>query len=211
MKVKICGLRTEEAVFAAEDAGADFLGFIFYEKSRRHVLPEAVRDITKHVRRAGKVGVFVDAPLDEVNAIAAFCGLDFVQLHGHESAAYARDIHRPVIKAFRWGDDFSAAAANAYPAEIILLDSFSKTAVGGTGQCFRWREAAEETRRLEKPLLVAGGVASDNVQAAGEIFRPYGVDVSGSLETAGQKSVEKIEEFMAVVKNGRLYDERYSG
>ena len=125
MKVKICGLRTEEAVLAAENAGADFLGFIFYEKSHRHVLPEEVCGLTKHVQRAKTVGVFVDAPLDEVNAAADFCSLDFVQLHGHESAAYARAVCRPVIKAFRWGDDFSAEEANDYPAEIILLDSAS--------------------------------------------------------------------------------------
>ena len=204
MKVKICGLRTEEAVFAAEDAGADFLGFIFYEKSHRHVLPEEVRDLTKHVQRAKTVGVFVDAPLDEVNAAADFCSLDFVQLHGHESAAYARAICRPVIKAFRWGDDFSAEEANDYPAEIILLDSFSKDSVGGTGQRFRWREAAEETARLEKPLLVAGGIASGNVREAEAVFRPYGVDVSGSLEIEKRKSIERIREFMAVVQKRRI-------
>ena len=72
MKVKICGLCTEEAVLAAEDAGADFLGFIFYVKSHRHVLPEEVRGLTKHVRCAKRVGVFVDAPLDAVNAAADF-------------------------------------------------------------------------------------------------------------------------------------------
>ena len=204
MKVKICGLRTEEAVLAAEDAGADFLGFIFYEKSHRHVLPEEVRGLTKHVRRAKRVGVFVDAPLDAVNAAADFCSLDFVQLHGHESAAYARAVCCPVIKAFRWGDDFSAEKANEYPAEIILLDSFSKDAVGGTGQRFRWREAAEETARLEKPLLVAGGIASGNVRKAEEVFRPYGVDVSGSLEIEKRKSVERIREFMAVVQKRRI-------
>ena len=204
MKVKICGLCTEEAVLAAEDAGADFLGFIFYVKSHRHVLPEEVRGLTKHVRRAKRVGVFVDAPLDAVNAAADFCSLDFVQLHGHESAAYARAVCRPVIKAFRWGDDFSAEKANEYPAEIILLDSFSKDAVGGTGQRFRWREAAEETARLEKPLLVAGGIASGNVREAQELFRPYGVDVSGSLEIEKRKSVERIREFMAVVQKRRI-------
>ena len=204
MKVKICGLCTEEAVLAAEDAGADFLGFIFYGKSHRHVLPEEVRGLTKHVRRAKTVGVFVDAPLDEVNATADFCSLDFVQLHGHESAAYARAVCRPVIKAFHWGDDFSAEEANDYPAEIILLDSFSKDAVGGTGQRFRWREAAEETVRLEKPLLVAGGIASGNVREAEEVFRPYGVDVSGSLEIEKRKSVERIREFMAVVQKRRV-------
>lgn len=204
MKVKICGLRTEEAVLAAEDAGADFLGFIFYEKSHRHVLPEEVRELTKHVQCAKTVGVFVDAPLDAVKAAADFCSLDFVQLHGHESAAYARAVCRPVIKAFRWGDDFSAEEANDYPAEIILLDSFSKDAVGGTGQRFRWREAAEETARLEKPLLVAGGIASGNVREAEEVFCPYGVDVSGSLEIEKWKSVERIREFMAVVQKRRI-------
>ena len=204
MKVKICGLRTEEAVFAAEDAGADFLGFIFYEKSHRHILPEEVRGLTKHVQRAKTVGVFVDAPLDAVNAAADFCSLDFVQLHGHESAAYARAVCRPVIKAFCWGDDFSAEKANDYPAEIILLDSFSKDVAGGTGQRFCWREAAEETARLEKPLLVAGGIARGNVQEAQELFRPYGVDVSGSLEIEKQKSIERIREFMAVVQKRRI-------
>ena len=192
MKVKICGLRTEEAVFAAEEAGADFLGFVFYGKSPRHVLPEAVRDLTRHVHRAKTVGVFVDAAVDEVNVIAEFCG--------HEPPEYARAVRRPVIKAFRWGDDFSVEKANAYPAEIVLLDSFSKETVGGTGERFRWREAAAETARLEKPLLVAGGVASGNVQEADELFRPYGVDVSGSLEIERQKSVEKIREFMAAAK-----------
>ena len=204
MKVKICGLRTEEAVLAAGEAGADFLGFYFYEKSHRHVLPEEVRGLTKHVQCAKTVGVFVDAPLDEVNAAADFCSLDFVQLHGHESAAYARAVCRPVIKAFRWGDDFSAEEANDYPAEIILLDSFSKDAVGGTGQRFRWREAAEETARLEKPLLVAGGIASGNVREAEAVFRPYGVDVSGSLEIEKRKSIERIREFMAVVQKRRI-------
>ena len=204
MKVKICGLRTEEAVLATEDAGADFLGFVFYGKSPRHVFPEEVRELTKHVQRAKKVGVFVDEPLDVVNAAADFCSLDFVQLHGHESAAYAREVCRPVIKAFRWGDDFSAEKANDYPAEIILLDSFSKDAVGGTGQRFCWREAAEETARLEKPLLVAGGMASGNVREAEEVFRPYGVDVSGSLEIEKRKSVERIREFMAVVQKRRI-------
>ena len=167
MKVKICGLRTEEAVLAAEDAGVDFLGFVFYEKSHRHIFPEEVRGLTKHVQRAKTVGVFVDAPLDAVNAAADFCSLDFVQLHGHESAAYARAVCRPVIKAFRWGDDFSMEKANEYPAEIILLDSFSKDAVGGTGQRFHWREAAD-ARRLQEAgcggILVGEGlVCADDV------------------------------------------------
>ena len=95
--------------------------------------------------------------------------------------------------------------STAFPKTLSAVrGSFSKDAVGGTGQRFRWREAAEETVRLEKPLLVAGGIASGNVRAAEEVFCPYGVDVSGSLEIEKRKSVERIREFMAVVQKRRI-------
>ncbi|HCB93999.1 MAG TPA: phosphoribosylanthranilate isomerase, partial [Selenomonas sp.] len=108
MIVKICGMKTEEAALAAEAAGADLLGFIFYKDSRRYVAPERVKDISAGISHSRKVGVFVDAPISEVNEIAEFCGLDYVQLHGHEDEAYARQVARPVIKAYRYGDNFKA-------------------------------------------------------------------------------------------------------
>ena len=201
MRVKMCGMRTIAAACAAEEAGADYIGFIFAEKSRRYVTPETARAITRAVHRVRTVGVFVDAPMDEVNQIAAFVGLDYVQLHGHESAEIARQSERPVIKAYRYGDDFDADATNAYPAEMILVDSYVQGAAGGTGTAFHWQDAAREIARVTKPVLIAGGITAENVGEAEAIFQPFGVDVSGGLEKDGEKSEEKIRVFMEVVRN----------
>ena len=195
MIVKICGLRTEEAARAAEAAGADLLGFIFYQGSRRYVAPETVKQISTQVKRSKRVGVFVDAPLAEVNEIAEFCSLDYVQLHGHEGADYARQVPRPVIKAYRYGDNFLAEEAEHYPSEMILLDSFVQGTAGGTGKTFAWQEASRETASLSKSLLVAGGISEQNLSQVVEAFHPYGVDVSGSLEEQGEKSVSLIKSF----------------
>ena len=196
MRVKMCGMKTVSAALAAEEAGADYIGFVFAEKSRRFVAPKAAQEIVRELRHAQKVGVFVDAPMDEVNAIAALVGLDYVQLHGHETAETARGSERPVIKAYRYGDDFDVDAANKYPAEIILVDSYLQGAAGGTGTVFAWQEAAREIARITKPVLIAGGITAEDVGEAAVIFHPFGVDVSGGLEEQGEKSEEKIRAFM---------------
>ena len=201
MRVKMCGMKTVSAALAAEEAGADYIGFVFAEKSRRFVAPKAAQEIVRELRHAQKVGVFVDAPMDEVNAIAALVGLDYVQLHGHETAETARGSERPVIKAYRYGDDFDADAANVYPAEMILVDSYVQGAAGGTGTAFHWQDAAREIARVTKPVLIAGGITAENVGEAAAIFQPFGVDVSGGLEKDGEKSEEKIRVFMEVVRN----------
>ena len=201
MRVKMCGMKTIAAARAAEAAGADYVGFIFAEGSRRYVAPETAREIVRQLHRVQKVGVFVDAPMDAVNEIAALVGLDYVQLHGHETADMALRAARPVIKAYRYGDDFDADAANAYPAEIILVDSYIAGAAGGTGTAFGWQEAAREIARVTKPVLIAGGITAENVGEAAAIFRPFGVDVSGGLEESGEKSEEKIRAFMVAVQS----------
>ena len=141
MRVKMCGMKTAAAAHAAEEAGADYIGFIFAKNSRRYVAPETAREIARALRHVKKVGVFVDTPMSDVNTIADLVGLDYVQLHGHETVEMARQAERPVIKAYRYGDDFDADAANVYPAEMILVDSYVAGAAGGTGNC-----ACDETR-----------------------------------------------------------------
>ena len=200
MRVKMCGMKTVSAALAAEEADADYIGFVFAEKSRRFIAPKAAQEIARELRHAQKVGVFVDAPMDEVNAIAALVGLDYVQLHGHETAETARGSERPVIKAYRYGDDFDVDAANKYPAEIILVDSYLQGAAGGTGTVFAWQEAAREIARITKPVLIAGGITAENVGEAAVIFHPFGVEVSGGLEEQGEKSEEKIRAFMEAVR-----------
>ena len=170
MRVTMCGMKTVSAALAAEEAGADYIGFVFAKKSRRFIAPKTAQEIVRELRPAQNVGVLVDAPMDEVNAIAALVGLDYVQLHGHETAETARGSERPVIKAYRYGDDFDVDAANKYPA------------------------------RITKPVLIAGGITAENVGEAAVIFHPFGVDVSGGLEEQGEKSEEKIRAFMEAVR-----------
>lgn len=201
MRVKMCGMRTITAACAAEEAGADYIGFIFAESSRRYIAPEAALEIARTLRHVKKVGVFVDAPMSDVNAIAGLVGLDYVQLHGHETAEMAKESQYPVIKAYRYGNDFDADEANAYPAEMILVDSYVQGAAGGTGTTFHWQEAAREIARVTKPVLIAGGITAENVGEVAAIFQPFGVDVSGGLEKDGGKSEEKIRVFMEVVRN----------
>ena len=120
MKVKICGIRDMEAAKAVMQ-GADYMGFIMSDRFRRYISPEIVKEIAEYVSNNSNVktvGVFVDQPADFVNDISEFCNLDYVQLHGHESADYAKKIKKPVIKAFRYGEDFSVEDAENYPAEL---------------------------------------------------------------------------------------------
>lgn len=201
MLIKICGIRDMEAARAAERAGADFIGFILSPVSRRYIAPEKAAEICREVSKIKKVGVFVNAAAEYVNNTAKFCGLDYVQLHGGEPADYAAKIGYPLIKAFRYGDDFSPEGANGYPSEIILLDSFAKARWGGTGQPFGWKEAAAETGRLTKPFFIAGGISTENALEAIKIFNPAGLDASGSLEDdAGNKSPEKICNYIEFLK-----------
>ncbi len=208
MKIKICGIRTAEAAVTARDAGADFLGFILWPKSRRYILPEAATSIVRKVQgTVTTVGVVVDQDLEETVLTVRKCGLDVVQLHGHETPEYAEKLRKAanvkIIKAYRWQDDFDAKIANDYPADYILLDTFKKGMAGGTGETFPWREAAEETGKLKKPLLLAGGISEENAREAASILAPFAVDVSGSLEENGEKSTEKIRSFMRTIERIR--------
>lgn len=200
LRTKLCGMRTIAAACTAEDAGADYIGFVFWHGSRRYVEPKSAARIAKSLHRIKKVGVFVDADAAYVNALAERCGLDYVQLHGHETADYAEQIERPVIKAYRCGDGFSAEAANGYPAAMILVDAFRPGVLGGTGKSFDWRAAKAVIAAIRKPVLIAGGIGTENVAEMAAILEPYGVDVSGSLEVDHEKSEERIRTFMKEVQ-----------
>ena len=201
MKVKICGIKSLLAAKVAEEAGADFIGFVFWPESRRFIAPEHAAVIAGQLQQAWKTGVFVDDDIADVNDIVREVHLDFVQLHGHENAAYARKVQCPVIKAYRYHEAFSAEEANEFPAEIILIDAYRPGVPGGTGEAFDWRAAAEEVKKIKKPVLIAGGIRIDNVHEVRKIFRPYGVDVSGSLEENGEKSISRMRAFMRHVRS----------
>ncbi|WP_110955917.1 phosphoribosylanthranilate isomerase [Anaerosinus massiliensis] len=198
MLVKICGVQSSEIAQAVAEGGADFMGFIF-APSRRAILPEKASVISKTITGVKKVGVFVNAPSDEVNSIAELCDLDYVQLHGDESPLYCKSIKRPIIKAFRYQQSFSADEVNRYDVEMVLIDSYQPNQMGGTGKVFQWSEAKAELQKIRCPVLAAGGLTIGNVKQAMEILQPDGIDISGGVEENGEKSVKKIREFLTYI------------
>lgn len=202
MKVKICGIRDMAAAKAVAQ-GADYMGFIMDKRFRRYAAPEVVREICTRIEGCTKVGVFVDQSAEEINQLMEFCRLDMAQLHGHEGPEVAEAVRYPVMKAFRYGEDFSSAAANSYPAELILIDSYSKNTVGGSGVSFAWQKAAQDIKAVRKPFFIAGGIKESTIKEAKEIFQPYGIDASGALEKEGQKSPELIRSFLTTAEKYR--------
>lgn len=204
VQVKMCGIKTVNAARWAQEAGAQFIGCIFWPQSRRYVPPALAKSIVETTPKVFHVGVFVDSSAEEINAIASACSLDYVQLHGHEPASEAKKICVPIIKAYRWGDDFSATEANAYPAAMVLLDTFQQKKIGGTGKTFPWAEAKEEVAKLQKPFFLAGGIRADNAKEAVQTLHPFALDVSGGLEEDGEKSQAKIKAFMQMCQQEGL-------
>ncbi|MHB1133621.1 MAG: phosphoribosylanthranilate isomerase [Chloroflexota bacterium] len=206
MIVKICGLMDESSVVAATEAGADLLGFVF-APSRRRVGPARARQLIAATRQAGTrrrpqaVGVFVNEPAARVIEIAAYCGLDWVQLSGDEDAAYVRLLGLPVIVARPATPTLDAAAIAAFvdAGALVLLDAYSPLLRGGSGRLCDWEMAAALAKRF--PILLAGGLTPENVANAIAAVRPVGVDVSSGVETDGRKDAAKIAAFVGNTKN----------
>lgn len=190
-----------DALFAAEQ-GADAVGFIFYKKSPRAVTMKTVREIiSKLPPLVNTVGVFVNESAARVNKIADYCGLDMVQLHGEESPAFCRKIHRRVIKAFRVKDLQSIKQLEKFPASGFLLDTFSDNLHGGTGKTFDWNLALPAKKI--GPVILAGGLTPRNIRQAISQVRPYGVDVcSGVEKSPGIKEPEKVRAFLKNIRSG---------
>lgn len=208
--VKICGTTNLEDARIAAEAGADLLGFILYAKSPRYVAPAMVAEIVAEVRAAVSspprfVGVFVNAPPDEVLAVLAQTGLDLAQLHGDEPAATLRTLQGRGFKAVRpTGLEDALALAEAYAAlgagPDLLIDAYAPHAYGGTGQRADWTAAAAVAQRVPH-LLLAGGLTPENVAAAVAAVSPWGVDVASGVEQApGRKDHAKVRAFIAAAK-----------
>jgi phosphoribosylanthranilate isomerase len=202
--VKVCGITNAEDAMAAVEAGADALGFIFYEKSPRYVEPAvAGRIISELPPLVMPVGVFVNERLSTVRSVMDICGLAMAQLHGDENASYCHELSRPAMKALRLKDRGSLLALAEYQGRGgvrgFVLDAFSEVAYGGTGEVTDWGLAAEVAKST--PVLLAGGLTPDNVAEAIRSVRPYGVDVSSGVESApGKKDHAKVRAFLDAVR-----------
>lgn len=194
MKVKICGITNIEDALLCEKLGADALGFIFYDKSKRYIQPNSAVDIIKMLSPFTlKVGVFVNDIPENINAISKLAGLNIVQLHGDEIPKQMAEINLPIIKAFRVNDDFDFDILNDYKNCYFLFDTYSISEYGGTGKSFNWNIIP---KHLKNKIILSGGISSSNIQRIINEINPYAVDVSSSLEEFyGKKSNEKLIEF----------------
>jgi len=208
--VKICGLTDIGSAITAAEAGADLLGMVF-AMSRRCVTPDWARSIADAVRQTHSksllTGVFVNLPAVEVNRLAEYCGLDRVQLSGHESWEYCREIERPVIKVVHVTENAQAremlheieqGCRILKKESVCLLDTQTDNSFGGTGKTFNWKIAIEIAARF--PVYIAGGLTPDVVGDLVQKVKPAGVDVSGGIETDGRKDFNKIKAFIKAVR-----------
>ncbi|GAB6157925.1 phosphoribosylanthranilate isomerase [Desulfotomaculum varum] len=198
VRVKICGVMDPQTAEAAALAGADAIGMVL-APGRRQVSPEQARAICQAIPPlVARVGVFVDAPADEVRQIAHYCGLDLVQLHGRESPAYCRTLGLRCLKGVAARSRQALEQANNYPVAALLVDAYLPGRMGGTGQTFNWQLL--ENLPLQLPLILAGGLHPGNVGRAVALLRPYGVDVSSGVEVNGQKDLQLIKTFIKRAK-----------
>jgi phosphoribosylanthranilate isomerase len=209
-RVKICGITDKSQALAAVEAGADFIGLVL-APSKRQVIPTKAYEIASAVKKTTNatkvVGVFVNAPVFQVNEVADFCALDVVQLSGNESWEYCREVVNPVIKAVRISQQSAeelctelstASRLLAGRRFITLLDSQVEGKYGGTGESFDWNLAQEVAKSF--PVIIAGGLDTNNVVRLIERVAPWGVDVSSGVETKGVKDLAKIKAFIAAVR-----------
>ena len=198
--VKICGLTDKADALHATGCGADAVGLVFYAGSPRCVTAETARAICAALPPfVTRVGLFVNEEPQKIREIAAYCGLDAVQLHGDETPAQSNYAPLRTIKALRIKDAASLNDHAEYLVSALLLDAWTPDAYGGTGECFNWDLAA--TVAAQRPVILAGGLTPINVAAAVARVKPYAVDVSSGVEHApGKKDYEKVAAFIRAAK-----------
>ncbi len=207
IRIKICGITRLRDAEAAVNAGVDGLGFIFCEKSPRYIKPEKARQIIELLPPfVDTVGVFVDKKRKEAEEIINYCRLNYAQLHGDEPPKYCERLARfaapcTVIKAFRMKPGLSSKDFLPYNEHVkgFLLDSFSKNQPGGTGLIFDWNMV--EQLKIDKPVILAGGLGVDNVTEGLSELYPYGVDLNSALESKpGKKDARLIYEVVEKIR-----------
>lgn len=203
VKVKICGIKTLQDVEIVNRQKSDFTGFVFYPLSKRYVSLITARSLKAKLNKKIKsIGVFVNAPPEEIAAAAELGIINMVQLHGDETNAYIAELRKictlPIIKAVRVREEADIKKAAFYNCDYFLFDTYSTASYGGTGRQFDTQLL--KGAKINKPYFLAGGLNAGNVRSALKGLKPYAVDVSGGVETGGSKDEIKIKNFIKQVK-----------
>lgn len=211
MRIKVCGMTNAEQVLQLDEMGVEFAGFIFYPKSPRYVhrfmpKPELKRLKGKNIN---KVGVFVNATVDEVLEAVDDCGLYIVQLHGDETPKYCEKIanYVTVVKAFRLREDDNVLwKVKDYIdiADMFLFDT-EGAGYGGTGKKFDWNVL--QGLNIGKPFFLSGGIGPDDIDKLAEFAQEpvakdlFSIDVNSRFETSpGIKNMDALEQFVTKIK-----------
>lgn len=197
VKIKICGLKRLEDIEIVNKYRPDYMGFVFAD-TKRKVSYELARQLKDKLDpEIISVGVFVDAPKEEITELFENGTIEMAQLHGLESEDYIKDLKAMtdnkliVIKAIEMSQDTDLLKYDSSNADYLLLDSGK-----GSGKTFDWRLIRKD---LKKDFFLAGGLNKDNITQAIEEFEPYAVDLSSSLEVNGFKNEDKIKEIMEII------------
>ena len=199
MKIKICGLTRPEDIACVNRLLPDYIGFVCWPGSRRFVSEEqAARLKAALSSEIRAVGVFVDAPVEEITALLQKGVIDMAQLHGEESEEDVCRIReltgKPVIRAVKVGCRRDVEEWQGSAADYLLFDSGM-----GSGRTFDWNLLKE----VKRPYFLAGGLGADNLEQVLAQVQPYGVDLSSSVETGGYKDPQKMRRVMEVIRRSR--------
>ena len=195
-KIKLCGLSRKCDIEWVNALKPEYIGFVFWSKSKRNVPPEKAKELKNLLSPDIKaVGVFVDEPIENVAELLNDNIIDIAQLHGGEDEEYIKKLRalsdKPIIKAFLLKSESDAERAEKSTADYILVDSGT-----GTGKSFDW----ELLKNISRPYFLAGGLCCENISQAITALDPYAVDVSSGIETNGCKDKNKMAAFVAAVR-----------
>lgn len=189
---KICGITNLDDANVAVENGASAIGFIFYEKSPRTISINNAKSISKHLPKTiARVGVFVNHEKDFINEAISEVPLDMIQLHGDETPDFCNQFDVAILKALRIKNEASLSVMDQYDVAVFLLDTFSNDQYGGTGETFDWSVL---NRKFKTPIILSGGLNSENILDAIDAVNPSAVDVNSGVESSpGKKDFNKLK------------------
>ena len=199
--VKICGITSIVDANMAIKYGASAIGMIFYKESPRYIHPHKAKEwISEISGQMKKVGVFVNEVPETIISAAEELNLDYIQLHGDESPDYCNNIKTSIIKVFHVDNYFDTAVLQDYNVHAFLFDTYQKGKFGGTGERFNWHLITDLI--TETPIILSGGLNSDNIINGIETIQPSAVDVNSGVESGpGVKDDKKLRQLFNVLKN----------
>ena len=189
---KICGITNLDDANVAVENGASAIGFIFYEKSPRTISINNAKSISKHLPKTiARVGVFVNHEKDFIHEAISKVPLDMIQLHGDETPDFCNQFDVAILKALRIKNEASLSVMDQYDVAVFLLDTFSNDQYGGTGETFDWSVL---NRKFKTPIILSGGLNSENILDAIDAVNPSAVDVNSGVESSpGKKDFNKLK------------------